>query len=156
AADLGSIKADSGQVEQIIMNLALNGRDAMPQGGRLVLETANVELDELYARNHRPLEAGRYIMLTVSDTGNGLDSATQDRFFEPFFNTKEVGKGTGLGLATVYGIVKQSGGFIWVDSKLGQGTTFKIYSPRVDRPAEPVHREKPSATIQDGHETILV
>jgi len=156
AADLGSIKADSGQVEQIIMNLALNGRDAMPQGGRLVLETANVELDELYARNHRPLEAGRYIMLTVSDTGNGMDSATQARIFEPFFTTKEVGKGTGLGLATVYGIVKQSGGFIWVDSKLGQGTTFKIYFPRVDRPAEPVHREKPSATIQDGHETILV
>jgi signal transduction histidine kinase/CheY-like chemotaxis protein len=156
ARDLGTVKADPGEVEQVLMNLALNARDAMPNGGKLTLETSNVQLDSSYAREHQPVEPGPYVMLAVSDTGVGMSAETQAHIFEPFYTTKEPGKGTGLGLSTVYGIVKQSGGYIWVYSETGQGTTFKIYFPRVDQPAQPVSPEKRLAGIQRGTETILL
>jgi len=156
ANDLGAVRADPGQLEQVIMNLALNARDAMPRGGKLTLETCNVNLDESYAREHLPVEAGRYVMLAVSDSGEGMSEETQSRIFEPFYTTKEVGKGTGLGLSMVYGIVKQSGGYIWVYSEPQRGTTFKIYLPRTDQPAEPNVVEKRPAEVQRGTETILL
>jgi two-component system cell cycle sensor histidine kinase/response regulator CckA len=156
ANDLGSVKADPSQIEQVLMNLALNARDAMPRGGTVTLETGNVTLDGTYARDHQSVEPGRYVMLAVSDTGEGMGPETQARIFEPFYTTKEVGKGTGLGLSMVYGIVKQSGGYIWVYSEPDRGTTFKIYLPRVDQPAELVGGDTRTPKVQRGTETILL
>jgi signal transduction histidine kinase len=153
---LGRVKADRGQIEQVLMNLAVNARDAMPQGGRLILETAAVELDEEYARRHVGARPGPHVMLAVSDTGTGIPREIQPQIFEPFFTTKEPGKGTGLGLATVYGIVKQSGGHIEVESEPGRGTTFRIYLPRFDAPAATGDRGPRPAAATGGTETILL
>ena len=153
---LGSVKADPGQIEQIIMNLAVNARDAMPQGGKLVIETANELLDEDYAFHHPTCAPGRYVSLTVTDDGAGMSPETKARIFEPFFTTKELGKGTGLGLATVYGVVKQSGGFVWVYSELGQGSVFKIYLPRIDTPEQRIQPLEPAPEFIRATETVLL
>jgi PAS domain S-box-containing protein len=155
ATDAGNVRADPGQLHQVIMNLVVNARDAMPTGGSLILETGNVDLTEQYAEMHQPVIAGPYVMIAVSDSGMGMTPEVRARIFEPFFTTKEKGKGTGLGLSTVYGIVKQSGGYVWVYSEIGRGTTFKIYLPRVDAPAEPLSKPRETGSIT-GTETILL
>jgi CheY-like chemotaxis protein len=156
AQEVGNVMADPGGLEQVIVNLVVNARDAMPEGGRLTIETANVDLSEEYAEAHQPTVGGPYVMLAVTDTGAGITPEVRARLFEPFFTTKEKGKGTGLGLSTVYGIVKQSGGYIWVDSEPGQGATFKVYLPRVDAPTEAAALPGPDKGTEVGTETILL
>jgi two-component system cell cycle sensor histidine kinase/response regulator CckA len=156
ADDLGRVKADQGQIEQIIMNLAVNARDAMPEGGRLKIETANAELDKSFTREHPGSLVGRYVMLGVTDSGIGMSPETQAQIFEPFFTTKERGKGTGLGLATVYGVVKQSGGYIAVDSAPGKGASFKVYLPRTEEAAAQATSDVPVEQTSRGSETILL
>ena len=154
ASGLGSVRVDPTQIEQILLNLVVNAREAMPQGGSLTIETRNVEIDEAYTRSHAAALPGQYVMIAVSDSGCGMDAATQARIFEPFFTTKK--QGTGLGLATVYGAVKQSGGYIWVYSELRKGTTFKIYFPRVADAENAATGEEGSADKTMGAGTILL
>ncbi|HTK29681.1 MAG TPA: ATP-binding protein, partial [Vicinamibacterales bacterium] len=156
ADDLRIVRADPGQIEQIIVNLVVNARDAMADGGRISIETANVNLDNGYAIGHHPVTPGAYVMLAVSDTGTGMTDEVKRRVFEPFFTTKAQGKGTGLGLATVYGIVKQSGGYIWVYSEPGSGTSFKVYLPVAESAHEAASEATVAETAVNGTETVLV
>ncbi len=156
AGDLGEVKTDPGQIEQAILNLVVNARDAMPDGGKLIIETHNVDLDETYARSHFNVIPGRYILLSVTDTGCGISPEVKERIFDPFFTTKGKGRGTGLGLSMVYGIVKQSGGYIWVYSEINQGTTFKIYLPWVNEEADDLSRQEETGDFPQGDEIILL
>ena len=156
AESLGPVKADTGQIEQVLMNLVLNACDAMPQGGKLTVETHNLLVDEDFAKMRATLEPGRYTLLTVADTGSGMDAETKARIFEPFFTTKEKGKGTGLGLATVYGVVKQSGGFIWVETAPGAGSRFEVYLPRVNEPIKPTRVAQIGPASSQACETVLL
>jgi signal transduction histidine kinase/ActR/RegA family two-component response regulator len=153
---LWPVRVDPGQIEQVVMNLVVNARDAMPEGGRLTIETANMNLDEEYARRHIAVKPGPFVMLAVTDTGCGMDAETRSHLFEPFFTTKEKGKGTGLGLSTVYGIIKQSGGNIWAYSEVGEGSTFKVYLPRAEEPAEDYKPKEIASEVAKGSETILL
>ena len=153
---LGATKIDPGQFEQILVNLAVNARDAMPDGGKLVIETANVELDEEYCRVHSYAQVGSYVLLAVSDTGCGIPEDVKSHLFEPFFTTKPKGHGTGLGLATIYGAVRQAGGFVEVYSEVGKGTAFKIYLPRVAEKPEKLNQELHALEVQGGSETVLL
>ena len=153
---LGTVKGDPAQIEQVIMNLAVNARDAMPNGGSLVIDTGNVDLDNEFTGEYSVAGAGRYVRLRVSDSGAGIDPAARSRLFEPFFTTKGLGKGTGLGLSTVYGIVKQSGGFVKVDSDPDRGATFEVYLPRVDAAAPDALDERVPVAVPSGRETVLV
>ena len=155
AADAGRVLVDRNQLHQVLVNLLVNARDAMPGGGKLLIETRNSELDEFYAQAHPGARPGSYVMIAVSDNGTGMDEPVRSRIFEPFFTTKERGKGTGLGLSTVYGIVKQSGGYIWVYSEPGHGTTFKLFLPRVDTAADR-RPEEVTREVLTGTETVLV
>jgi CheY-like chemotaxis protein len=154
--ELALVMADRGQVEQIVMNLAVNARDAMPKGGTLTIETANVELDEHYSKTHLAVNPGPYVALTLTDTGTGMTPEVQARLFEPFFTTKEPGKGTGLGMATVYGVVRRSGGSVGVYSELGRGTSFKVYFPRAAATEMVVDAPAPVARPRAGTQTVLV
>jgi two-component system, cell cycle sensor histidine kinase and response regulator CckA len=156
APDLGAVRADPGQIEQVLMNLVVNARDAMPQGGRVTIQTANIDLDDGFARRHPGARPGPAVMLAVADTGVGIDAATMKRLFEPFFTTKGPGKGTGLGLATVYGIVKQSDGYIGVDSAPGQGARFSIYLPRISSAVSEAEVAPDRVETPRGVETILL
>jgi CheY-like chemotaxis protein len=153
---LGRIKADPGQMEQVLLNLTLNASDAMPQGGKLTIETQKLKVDQNHALARPPLKAGQYVQLVVTDTGHGMDAATKSRIFEPFFTTKGPGKGTGLGLATVYGVVRQSGGFIWVETSPGNGARFEIYLPLAAGKEEADSQERVPARARRGSETVLI
>jgi hypothetical protein len=153
---LGSVTADLGQMEQVLMNLAVNARDAMPHGGTITIETADAYLEEDHAQHQPTVHAGHYVMLSMSDSGTGMDEKTVAQIFEPFFTTKGVGKGTGLGLSMVYGVVKQSNGYIWVNSRPGEGSTFRIYFPRVDQAPDPMMIDNSDIAIGRGSETVLV
>jgi CheY-like chemotaxis protein len=155
AGSTGTVLADQGQIEQVVLNLAVNARDAMPRGGRLIIEAADVDLDEAFAGSHATIRPGPYLRITVRDTGQGMSADVQARIFEPFFTTKASGKGTGLGLATVYAIVEQSGGTIWVTSTVGEGTTFTIYLPRIAAVAV-TDGAPPAVTPGQGRGTILL
>src|SRR5207302_5366449 len=154
--DAGCVNADPGQIEQVIMNLVVNARDAMPQGGKLTVETAHIGADAIRGSGTADLPAGDYVMLSVADTGIGMDADTQSRIFEPFFSTKSKDEGTGLGLSVVYNIVRASGGHVRVSSEPGRGSTLRVFFPRVDAPEEPQSVETPAKTLRGGLETILV
>jgi two-component system cell cycle sensor histidine kinase/response regulator CckA len=156
ASDLAHTRADAGQIEQVIMNLVVNSKDALPNGGKIVIETANLDLMDESRRDYGPILPGRYVTLAITDNGQGMDKETQSRLFEPFFTTKEKGKGTGLGLSTVYGIIKQSGGYIFAQSEVGHGTTFRIYLPRVEEALEPAGHSPQNTVALRGSETVLL